>query len=117
MGRETKLALGTNLAVLLGLLLVVLELNQNSALARVELINAGNAIEIELWQTLTDQVPKDAIAKSVECPAKLASSDYVLLDSCLYTALNPVYRNHELSKEGLLSQDGWTSEVQNYAHC
>lgn len=121
MGREAKLALGTNLAVLLGLLLVALELNQNSVRARLESINAGNAIEIELWQTLTDQVPKNAIAKSIECPAKLDLSDHVAPHSCLYRAPNLVYRNHELSKEGLPSQDGWTSEVQNYvqnyAHC
>ena len=45
MSWENWLALGTNVAVFLGLLLVVLELNQNSELARVELINEGNAID------------------------------------------------------------------------
>jgi hypothetical protein len=116
MSWENWLALGTNVAVFLGLLLVVLELNQNSELARVELINEGNAIENELWQSLMDQVPKDAIAKSIECPKKLDLSDYVVLDSYLYTAMNLVYRNYELSKEGLFSQDDWRSEVDNYAH-
>jgi hypothetical protein len=50
MGWEKWLALGTNVAVFLWLLLAVLELSQNSELARVELINEGNPVENELWQ-------------------------------------------------------------------
>jgi hypothetical protein len=113
---ENWLALGTNIAVIIGLFLVVLELNQNSELTRVELVNEGNAIENELWQSLMGQVPKDVIAKSIECPEKLDLSDYVVLDSYLYTGMNLVYRSYELAKEGFFTPEDWKSEVDNYAH-
>ena len=94
------LAVATNAAVFVGLVLVVLELNQNSELARVELINDGNAMENDLFLTLMESVPKDTIAKSIECPERLDLSDYIVLDSYLYTGMNLVYRNYEIAKEG-----------------
>lgn len=110
------LAIGTNLAVIVGLILVVLELNQNSELARIALVNDGNASENELWQALMEDIPKDVIAKAAECPGKLDLSDYVVLDSYIYTGMNLVYRNFELHKEGFFTDKDWKSEVDNYAH-
>lgn len=110
------LAIGTNVAVIIGLLLVALELNQNSKLARIGLINDGNARENELFQALMEEVPKNIIAKSLECPEKLDLSDYVVLDSYLYTGMNLIYRNYELAKEGFFEESDWKSEVEIYAH-
>jgi hypothetical protein len=115
-GASNWLAIGTNVAVIIGLLLVVLELNQNSELARIGLINDGNATENELFQALMEKVPKNTIAKSLECPEKLDLSDYVVLDSYLYTGMNLVYRNYELAKEGFFDENDWKSEVDIYAH-
>ena len=98
------LAIGTNVAVIVGLVLVVLELNQNSALARLGLIDDHNSMENELILAIMDNTPKDAIAKSIECPEKLDLSDYVVLDSYLYTGMNLVYRNYELAKEGFFTE-------------
>jgi hypothetical protein len=110
------LAIGTNVAVIIGLLLVVLELDQNSKLARIGLLNDGNATENELFQAQMAEVPKNIIAKSLECPEKLDLSDYVVLDSYLYTGMNLVYRNYELAKEGFFEENDWKSEVDKYAH-
>lgn len=110
------LAVATNAAVFVGLVLVVLELNQNSELARVELINDGNAMENDLFLTLMESVPKDTIAKSIECPERLDLSDYIVLDSYLYTGMNLVYRNYEIAKEGFFTENDWKFEVDNYAH-
>jgi hypothetical protein len=110
------LPIATNLAVLFGLLLVVYELNQNSTLARVALKNEGTVTENQVWQALMNDAPNDVIAKSVECPERLTYSDYIVLDSYLFTALNNVYRNYEVAKEGLFTQSDWKSEVEGYAH-
>jgi hypothetical protein len=110
------LAIGTNIAVIIGLLLVVLVLDQNSKLARIGLINDGNATENQLFQALMENVPRSIIAKSLECPEKLNLSGYVVLDSYLYTGMNLVYRNYELAKEGFFEEKDWKSEVDKYAH-
>jgi len=110
------LALGTNVAVIVGLFLVVMELNQNTELARIAMVNDGSLTENEVWIALMEQEPKDAIAKSFECPEKLVLADYVVLDSYLYAGMNLVYRNYELAREGFYSDEDWKSEVDNYAH-
>ena len=113
---ENVLAIGTNVAVIVGLFLVVMELNQNTELARIEMINDGSLTENQVFMALLEQEPKDAIAKSFECPEKLVFADYVVLDSYLYSGMNLVYRNFELAKEGFYTEEDWKSEVDNYAH-
>ena len=110
------LSITTSLAVIGGLILIAYELNQNSDLARVALINDGNVSENGLWQAIMNEAPNDVIAKSVECPERLTYSDYVVLDSYLFTALNIVYRNYEIAKEGLFTQSDWKAEVEGYAN-
>jgi len=118
-GKSTAIdwmAIGTNVAVVVGLVLVVLELNQNSELARLELVNDHNSMENELILATMESAPKEAIAKSIECPEKLDLSDYVVIDAYLYTGMNLVYRDYELAKEGFFTEKDWKSEVDNYAH-
>ena len=110
------LGVSTNVAVIIGLALVVLELNQNSDLARIQLVNEGNSAENELFMALMESVPKESVTKSLECPEKLDLSDYVVLDSYIYTGMNLVYRNFELAKESFFSEKDWKSEVDIYAH-
>jgi hypothetical protein len=110
------LSFATNLAVVGGLVLVAYELNQNSDLARAELINDGNAFENEHWQVLMGEAPTELIAKSVECPEKMSYAEFIAMDAYLYTSINIVYRNYELAKEGLFTQSDWQSEADDYVH-
>ena len=116
MSLESGLSIGTNVAVIIGLVLVVMELNQNAELTRIDMINEANATENSLFQTLMEEVPKDAIAKTVECPERLDLSDYVVLDAYLFTGMNLVYRNYELAKEDFFTEQDWKTEVDTYAH-
>jgi hypothetical protein len=38
------------------------------------------------------------------------------LDGFLYTSFNDVYREYELNKEGLFTEEEWKAEVDLYAH-
>jgi hypothetical protein len=113
---STWLSVLTNVAILAGLLLVVYELNQNSELARVGLLNEGSIAEGALWLSLMNDAPNEVIAKSIECPERLTYADYIVLDSYLFTALNIVYRNYEVAQEGLFTQKDWKTEVEGFAH-
>jgi hypothetical protein len=105
-----------NLAVLGGVLLVAFQLQQSADLARVALINERTATETALWIELMNTDVSEVIAKSEVCPEQLTPADYVILDSYLYTAVNNLFNNYEIAREGLFTQSDWKSEVDNYAY-
>ncbi len=110
------LSLAANLAILAGLVLVAVELNQNSQLTRTALIAEGSALENQIWTPLAGELPGEIIAKAVECPQQLTYADFIALDGFLYTSFNDVYREYELNKEGLFTEEEWKAEVDLYAH-
>ena len=110
------ISLIANVSILAGLILVAYELNQNSQLARIALINDGSAFENQLWTEMMGDIPGDVIAKAVECPELLTYSDFMAMDAFLFTSINIVYRNYEIAQEGLFTKSDWKGEVENYAH-
>ena len=112
---STWLSLFANFALLLGLGLVAYELNQNSQLARASLIHEGNALENQVWANLYGETPAEVIAKAVQCPEKMTYADFMAMDAFLFSSMNMVYREYELSKEGLYSTDEWKQEVVDYS--
>jgi hypothetical protein len=110
------LTLAANLAILAGLVLVAIELNQNSQLTRTALIAEGSALENQIWTPLATELPGEIIAKAVECPEKLTYADFLALDGFYYTSFNDVYREYELNREGLFTVEEWKAEVEAYAY-
>jgi hypothetical protein len=110
------LTLGANLAILAGLVLVAVELNQNSQLTRTALIAEGSALENQIWTPLISELPGEIIAKAAECPQRLTYADFIALDAFLYTSFNDVYREYELNREGLFTEEEWKAEVEAYTH-
>jgi len=103
-----------NVALLAGLLLVAYELNQTRSLARMELVNAGNVAENEIWANLMGEAPVDVIARAIECPEEMTYADYMVMDAFLYTSMNTVYRNYQLAVEGIFSTEEWQQSVETY---
>ena len=46
----------------------------------------------------------------------MSYADFVAIDAYLYTAIDGVYRNYEVSKWGLFSQSDWKSKAGAYAY-
>ncbi len=61
------------------------------------------------------EVPADVIAKAVECPETMTYADFMAMDAFLFTSMNMVYREYELSKEGLFSAEEWRQEASDYS--
>ena len=112
---STWLTIVANFAILTGLGLVAYELNQNSQLARASLIHEGNAFENQIWSNLMGENPADVIAKAVECPERMTYADYMARDAFLFTSMNMVYREFELSREGLFTSKEWKQEASEYS--
>ncbi|NJM35884.1 MAG: hypothetical protein HC850_15665 [Rhodomicrobium sp.] len=109
------LGLLANVGVLLGLVLVIVQINQSTQLARAAYRNEGNVAWNQMWASMMDG-RLDAVSKSVECPNEMTHDDFLALDAYLFSALNMLYRDYQLAQEGLYTEDDWKRAVELYAH-
>ena len=103
-----------NLGLLAGMVLVAYEINQNSQLARMALVNEGIVASNEFWANLMGEKPARVVAMAVECPESMSYSDYFEMDAYLFTGMNFLYRNYQLAQEGIFTEEDWQAEVAGY---
>jgi hypothetical protein len=108
------LTLAANVGVLLGLILVMVQINQNTQLARSAYRSEGNVVANQIWANLMGDRVGDAIEKSVECPSEMTHADFMALDAFLFTSINMIYRDYQLAQEGLYSRADWQGTVDLY---
>ena len=109
------LSLAANLGLLGGLMLVAVQINQSSDLARAQLINDGNIAFNQIWSTVLGENPSVAVAKAIEHPEELTYADFVVVDAYFFTSLNLFYRNYELAREGLFEESDWKEALDTNA--
>ena len=107
-------SVAANIGLLAGLLLVAVEINQSSELARMELINEGNVALNQVWATTMGENPAESVALSVENPEQMTYQDFVVVDTYLYTSMNLFYRNYELAREGIFDESDWQQPIDLY---
>jgi hypothetical protein len=110
------LALGANIGILIGLVLVIVQIRQSTQLARATYRSQGSDVANQIWASLMGGHAGDVIEKSVECPKELTYSDFMALDAFLFTAINILYRDYQLAQEGLYSETDWHGTVDAYAN-
>lgn len=76
----------TNIGVVVGLLLLIYELNQSRDLTRAQVVDSVYDAVVTRNLALVGEHPEDAIARSVFRPGELTESDAIVL-SQFYTAL------------------------------
>ncbi len=103
-----------NVELLAGMMLVAYEINQNSQLARIALVNEGYAASNQFWANLMSENPTDVIAMAVECPEAMTYSDFFAMDAFLFTGMNILYREYELAQEGIFTEEDWQEQVEGY---
>ena len=109
------LTIVANVGLLVGMALVVYQIDQNSRLARMALVNEGNVASNQFWADLMGETPADVIAMAVECPEAMTYSDFIAMDAFLFTGMNILYRNYELAQEGIFTEEDWQESVEGYA--
>jgi len=108
------LTLGANVGVLAGLVLVLLQMRQNTELARKAYINEGNVAMNQMWANMNGAHTIDVIAKSVATPGEMTHADFIAMDAYLYPSLNMVFRDYQLAQEGLYTEADWKGSVDLY---
>jgi hypothetical protein len=110
------LALGANIGILIGLVLVIVQIRQSTQFARSTYRSQGNDVANQVYANLMGEHGGDVIEKSVECPEELTYRDFMALDAFLFTGINMLWRDYQLAQEGLYSEADWKQTVDLYAH-
>jgi hypothetical protein len=100
-----------NIAVLAGLVLVAVQINQSSSLARTALINEGNVVSNQIWANPDGRSPGQVIARAIECPERMTYADFMAMDAFLFSNMNMLYRDYQLTQEGLFTSSDWKASV------
>ena len=100
-----------NFGLLVGLILVAVQINQNSELARMQMINEGNVATNQIWAITMGENPTESIAWSFENPEEMSFVDFIVVDTWLYTTMNLFYRNYELAREGIFEDQDWQKAI------
>ncbi len=112
---KSWLSIVANVGLLAGIGLVAYEINQNSKLARMALVNEGNVASNQFWANLMGETPADVIAKAAECPEAMTYSDFIAMDAYLFTGMYILYRNFLLAQEGIFTEQDWQEAVEGYS--
>jgi hypothetical protein len=95
------LTLGANIGVVLGLLLVALQIRQESELTKMQLFSDHTDARREWAQAMMGDSPMDVVAKSIERPEDLSLEELLIMDHYFISALNELRRLELLKRAGL----------------
>ncbi len=103
--------LTANLAVLAGIVLVLMQLSQNTEHLGLQLVDQINSRLYENNRALLGENPVEAIEKSVLEPESMTYSDFRIVDAYLINALNEWEDRYFLYQADLVQADAWQTRV------
>jgi hypothetical protein len=95
------LLLGSHLGILGGLILVTLQIQQESVIARAQLFSDITTPRMEMAGVTLGENPAPIIAKSLSEPETLTAAELLLMDSYYIRAINEARRALVLKEVGL----------------
>ena len=99
----------TAVAIVIGIVLVILELQQNRELAQSQLTSDGFGMISQARTSILGESPAEALAKACDNPESLSTADYIVLKHYFEGILSDsVGRLYWLSRRGsFVSDDYW----------
>lgn len=94
-----------NIGVLCGLILVAIQINQSTAIARAQLENDYYLADMQLELAMMGGSPVDAWTTAVYSPEKLTAKEAAILDRYFNFGVVQVRRLAEMRKAGLAQDD------------
>ena len=107
------LTLGANLAILVGLVLVAIELNQNTRQLSLELGWQINQKMFENNRDLLGDNPTPIYAKSVLSPEELTFEEFQVASAFVFNFLGVAEDRFFLYQQGLMSDQEWKAYVDD----
>ena len=101
------LALAANIGILMGLVLVTLEIRQNSELLRLQFINDDLLWTAESETPMLGEEPASIMNKSIYAPEEMTYADFRVVDTYLTRKMELLVRRYRLGQEGILDESAW----------
>ena len=101
-----------NIGIVLGLVLVGVQLKQNSDLARIHLLHDESRRAVEFELEVVGERGAEVWAKSIEDPENLTLDEVRIMEAQLWSFIENLRGTHRLAQLGLLEEDDWRSRVE-----
>ena len=108
------LQVSANIGIVLGLVLVGVQLRQNSELARIQLLNDESQRVVEFELELVGEHGASVWAKSIEDPENLTLEEVRIMEALLWSFIENLRGTYRLAQLGLLEDSDWRSFVNIY---
>lgn len=100
----------SNVALLAGLVLVAVQIQQNTAITRAQLVNDYFLADMELELTMMGEDPAASFTKAVFDPDALTEYDAVVLDRYFNYGMVQLNRLRQMAELGL-AEEGWEERI------
>lgn len=107
------LQVSANIGIVLGLVLVGLQLKQNSELARIQLLYEESNRAIELETAVVGEQAAEVWAKSIQSPEELTLAEIRIMEALLWSFMEQLRGTYRLAELGLLSDEDWRSRAES----
>lgn len=107
------LQVSANIGIVLGLVLVGVQLRQNSELARIQLLNDESQRVVEFELELVGEHGASVWAKSIEDPENLTLEEVRIMEALLWSFIENLRGTYRLAQLGLLEDSDWRSRVES----
>lgn len=109
------LQVSANIGIVLGLLLVGVQLKQNSDLLKTQLLYEESQRAIELETQVVGENAADVWAKSLTEAKNLTLPEQRIMEAILWSFVEQLRASHMLAELGLLEDDEWRARVDSDA--
>lgn len=108
-----RLQVAANIGIVLGLVLVGIQLKQNSDLVKIQLLYEESNRAIELETKVVGEHAADVWAKSLEDPENLTLGEIRIMEALLWSFVEQLRGTHKLAELGLISDTDWRARVES----
>ena len=106
------LTLAANVGVIAGLILVAVQINQNTAITKAQIANDYYIADMTLELAMMGENPADSFNKAVYAPDEITTADAVVLDRYFNYGMVQIQRLQKMDELGM-AYEGWRERV-NY---
>ena len=110
------LQVGANVGILAGLILVGLQINQNTKISHADLTARSYELAMEFNRTMMGENPSLALAKAAMDPTSLTDDELIVLNNFTWHWWNHDTRYELLIEQGLVEQADWEVYLKNHAN-
>ena len=106
------LTLGANVGVIAGLILVAVQINQNTAITKAQIANDYYIADMTLELAMMGENPAESFNKAVYAPNEITTVDAAVLDRYFNYGMVQIQRLQKMDELGM-AYEGWRERI-NY---